>query len=72
MSEQRPRIAVVTFPGSNDDGDARLALEHLGAEAVAVWHATTELDPDIGGVVLPAGSRTATTSAAARSLAAHR
>ena len=25
------RIAVVTFPGSNDDGDARLALEALGA-----------------------------------------
>ena len=55
MSEQRPRIAVVTFPGSNDDGDARLALEHLGAEATAVWHATTELDSDIGGVVLPGG-----------------
>ena len=55
MSESRPRIAVVTFPGSNDDGDAALALEHLGAEAVPVWHATTALDPDIGGVVLPGG-----------------
>ncbi len=55
MTESRPRIAVVTFPGSNDDGDARLALEHLGAEAVAVWHATPELDPDVGGVVLPGG-----------------
>ena len=29
-----PRIAVVTFPGSNDDGDAALALELLGAEPV--------------------------------------
>jgi phosphoribosylformylglycinamidine synthase len=55
VSERRPRIAVVTFPGSNDDGDARLALEHLGADAVAVWHATSELDSDIGGVVLPGG-----------------
>jgi phosphoribosylformylglycinamidine synthase subunit PurQ / glutaminase len=55
VSERRPRIAVVTFPGSNDDGDARLALENLGAEAVAVWHAAPELDPDIGGVVLPGG-----------------
>ena len=55
MSERRPRIAVVTVPGSNDDGDARLALEHLGADAVAVWHASTELDSDIGGVVLPGG-----------------
>ena len=55
MSEPRPRIAVITFPGSNDDGDAVLALEHLGAEAVPVWHATTEVDPDVGGIVLPGG-----------------
>ncbi len=55
MSDRRPRVAVVTFPGSNDDGDARLALEHFGAEAVCLWHAATELDPDIGGVVLPGG-----------------
>ena len=54
MSE-RPRIAVVTFPGSNDDGDARLALERLGAQAVPVWHAATDLGPDVGGVVLPGG-----------------
>ena len=32
----------MTFPGSNDDGDARLALELLGAEAVAVWHTATD------------------------------
>ena len=29
-----PRIAVVTFPGTNDDGDAVLALELLGAAPV--------------------------------------
>jgi phosphoribosylformylglycinamidine synthase len=45
----------VTFPGSNDDGDAQLALEHLGAEAVPVWHAETALPPGTGGVVLPGG-----------------
>ena len=55
MSERRPRIAVVTFPGSNDDGDARLALELLGAEAVAVWHAEKTLPQGTGGVVLPGG-----------------
>ena len=55
MSERRPRVAVVTFPGSNDDGDARLALELLGAEAVAVWHADTSLPDGTGGVVLPGG-----------------
>jgi phosphoribosylformylglycinamidine synthase len=50
-----PRIAVVTFPGSNDDGDARLALELLGAEAVSVWHTEATLPPGTGGVVLPGG-----------------
>jgi phosphoribosylformylglycinamidine synthase len=51
----RPRIAVVTFPGSNDDGDAALALARLGADAVAVWHAEDELPVGTGGVVLPGG-----------------
>ena len=55
MTEPRASIAVVTFPGSNDDGDARLALEQLGAEAVPVWHATTELPVGVGGVILPGG-----------------
>ena len=51
----RPRIAVVTFPGSNDDGDARLALDRLGAEPVAVWHTATDLPQRVAGVVLPGG-----------------
>jgi phosphoribosylformylglycinamidine synthase subunit PurQ / glutaminase len=50
----RPRIAVVTFPGSNDDHDAALALERLGADATLVWHGEPEL-PDVAGVVLPGG-----------------
>jgi phosphoribosylformylglycinamidine synthase subunit PurQ / glutaminase len=50
----RPRIAVVTFPGSNDDHDAALALERLGADATLVWHAELEL-PDVSGVLLPGG-----------------
>ncbi len=50
-----PRIAVVTFPGSNDDGDALLALESLGADAVAAWHADPVLPPRTEGVVLPGG-----------------
>jgi phosphoribosylformylglycinamidine synthase I len=52
--EPKPRIAVVTFPGSNDDKDATLALARLGAEVVPVWHADEAL-PDIGAVVLPGG-----------------
>jgi phosphoribosylformylglycinamidine synthase I len=55
VTDPRPRIAVVTFPGSNDDGDARLALDLLGAEAVATWHTATELPTGIAGVVLPGG-----------------
>jgi phosphoribosylformylglycinamidine synthase subunit PurQ / glutaminase len=50
-----PRVAVVTFPGSNDDGDARLALQLLGAEAVAVWHADQELPHGTDAVILPGG-----------------
>jgi phosphoribosylformylglycinamidine synthase subunit PurQ / glutaminase len=50
----KPRVAVVTFPGSNDDGDAVLALAALGAEPVPVWHAEREL-PDAQAVVLPGG-----------------
>ena len=54
MTETAPRIAVVVFPGSNDDRDAALALESLGAEPVLHWHAEPEL-PDVGAVVLPGG-----------------
>jgi phosphoribosylformylglycinamidine synthase len=50
----RPRIAVLVFPGSNDDRDAALALEQLGADPLLVWHADPDL-PDVQGVVLPGG-----------------
>jgi phosphoribosylformylglycinamidine synthase subunit PurQ / glutaminase len=49
-----PRVGVVTFPGSNDDRDALRAVERLGGEPVAIWHA----DPDLRGVdavILPGG-----------------
>jgi phosphoribosylformylglycinamidine synthase I len=50
----RPKIAVLVFPGSNDDRDAALAFERLGAEPTLVWHAESEL-PEVGAVVLPGG-----------------
>jgi phosphoribosylformylglycinamidine synthase subunit PurQ / glutaminase len=53
-TEPRPRIAVLVFPGSNDDRDAALALERLDAEPTFIWHADPEL-PDVGAVVLPGG-----------------
>jgi phosphoribosylformylglycinamidine synthase len=51
----QPRIVVVVFPGSNDDRDAQLALERLGADAVRVWHTDSELPGETAGVVLPGG-----------------
>jgi len=53
-AEPAPRIAVLVFPGSNDDRDAALALARLGAEPMLVWHAEGDL-PDVGAVVLPGG-----------------
>ena len=50
----RPRIAVVVFPGSNDDRDAVLALDDLGADSALGWHAEDTL-PDVNAVVLPGG-----------------
>ena len=50
----KARVAVVSFPGSNDDRDALHALELLGAEGVPVWHADERL-PDVGAVILPGG-----------------
>jgi len=49
-----PRIGVVTFPGSLDDADARRAVEAMGAEAVALWHADRDLR-DADAVILPGG-----------------
>jgi phosphoribosylformylglycinamidine synthase subunit PurQ / glutaminase len=54
VSRVRPRIAVVVFPGSNDDADAVWALAALGADPVRVWHADARL-PDVTAVVLPGG-----------------
>jgi phosphoribosylformylglycinamidine synthase len=50
-----PLVAVVVFPGSNDDRDAELALGGLGADARRVWHAETELPAGTAAVVLPGG-----------------
>jgi len=54
VTEPRPRVAVITFPGSNDDRDTCWALGSLGAEAVPVWHGDDVL-PEVGAVVLPGG-----------------
>ena len=54
MTEPRPRIGVLVFPGSNDDRDAAWALSALGAAPQLVWHEEPEL-PQVEAVVLPGG-----------------
>jgi len=55
VRENRPSIAVIVFPGSNDDQDAAWALGALGAEVSLVWHAEERLPERTGAVVLPGG-----------------
>jgi phosphoribosylformylglycinamidine synthase len=52
---ERPLVAIVQFPGSNDDRDALWAVGALGAEPTLVWHAEPELPEGVGAVVLPGG-----------------
>ena len=49
-------LAVVQFPGSNDDRDLHFALKSvLGAPAALVWHKDAELPAGTRGVLLPGG-----------------
>jgi phosphoribosylformylglycinamidine synthase subunit PurQ / glutaminase len=54
VTGRRPRVAVVVFPGSNDDRDAANAMAELGAEPTLVWHGDERL-PAVDAVVLPGG-----------------
>ncbi|MBE7197967.1 MAG: phosphoribosylformylglycinamidine synthase subunit PurQ, partial [Parafilimonas terrae] len=49
------RAAIVTFPGSNRDGDVARALRLAGAEVEHVWHADTALPAGTDLAVLPGG-----------------
>ena len=48
------RIGVITFPGSLDDRDAQRAVRLAGAEPVALWHGSHDLD-GVDAIVLPGG-----------------
>jgi phosphoribosylformylglycinamidine synthase I len=47
------KIGVVTFPGTCDDVDARLAAGKV-AEAVALWHGDPDLQ-GVDGIIVPGG-----------------
>jgi len=49
-----PRVGVVTFPGSLDDGDAARAAGAAGADVVRLWHADTDIS-GCDAVILPGG-----------------
>lgn len=51
---QRPRVAVVVFPGTNCEADVAWALGIAGAEAETVFHSHDSLD-GFDAVVLPGG-----------------
>jgi phosphoribosylformylglycinamidine synthase len=54
VTDRPPRVGVVTFPGSLDDGDALRAVRFMGGEGVPLWHA----DRDLRGadaVIIPGG-----------------
>ena len=48
------RIGVITFPGSLDDRDAQRAIRIAGAEPVALWHSSHDLE-GVDALVLPGG-----------------
>ena len=50
----RPRVGVVTFPGSLDDRDALRAVRSMGGDPVSVWHGDARL-PALDAIVLPGG-----------------
>ena len=47
------KFGVVTFPGTCDDADARLACS-LAGEAVQLWHGDADLK-GVDAVVVPGG-----------------
>jgi phosphoribosylformylglycinamidine synthase subunit PurQ / glutaminase len=47
-------VAVIQFPGSNDDRDAVWALQQIGLDARLVWHQETSL-AGFAAVLLPGG-----------------
>lgn len=49
------KSAVITFPGSNCDRDARDALEKVGSKVQQIWHKETSLDDDLDLVIVPGG-----------------
>lgn len=49
------KSAVITFPGSNCDRDAIVALQKFNCKVQKIWHQETKLDDDLDLIVVPGG-----------------
>jgi phosphoribosylformylglycinamidine synthase I len=49
------KSAVITFPGSNCDRDAVIALERVGSKPQRIWHQENKLDDDLDLIIIPGG-----------------
>ena len=49
------KSAVITFPGSNCDRDAVIALQKFSSKVQRIWHNETSLDNDLDLIVIPGG-----------------
>ena len=49
------KSAVITFPGSNCDRDAVVALQKVSTKIQRLWHTETSLDNDLDLIVVPGG-----------------
>lgn len=49
------KAAVITFPGSNCDRDALVALQKIGAKTQKIWHQESKLDDNLDLIVVPGG-----------------
>ncbi len=49
------KAAVITFPGSNCDRDALVALQKVGAKTQKIWHQESKLDDNLDLIIVPGG-----------------
>jgi len=49
------KSAVITFPGSNCNQDASLALKKVGFKVHEIWHTETSISNDIELIIIPGG-----------------
>ena len=49
------KSAVITFPGSNCNQDASLALKKVGFTVHEIWHTETSISNDIELIIIPGG-----------------